>query len=40
MIVSHTMMMEGDLQAVVRIIRLTRELDRRPSGSQRRCSYS
>ena len=28
MIVSHTMMMEGDLQAVDRVIRLTRELDR------------
>jgi hypothetical protein len=28
MIVSHTMMMEGDLQAVDRMIRLTRELDR------------
>jgi hypothetical protein len=27
MIVSHTMMMEGDLQAVDRMIRLTRELD-------------
>jgi hypothetical protein len=28
MIVSHTLMMEGDLQAVDRMIRLTRELDR------------
>jgi hypothetical protein len=28
MIVSHTMMMEGDLQAVDRMIKLTRELDR------------
>jgi hypothetical protein len=28
MIVTHTMMMEGDLQAVDRMIRLTRELDR------------
>jgi hypothetical protein len=28
MIVSHTMMMEGNLQAVDRVIRLTRELDR------------
>ena len=28
MIVSHTMMMEGDLQAVDRMIRLARELDR------------
>src|ERR1700679_730285 len=28
MIVSHTMMMEGDLQAVDRMIRLTRDLDR------------
>jgi hypothetical protein len=28
MIVGHTMMMEGDLQAVDRMIRLTRELDR------------
>jgi len=28
MIVSHMMMMEGDLQAVDRMIRLTRELDR------------
>ena len=28
MIVTHTLMMEGDLQAVDRMIRLTRELDR------------
>jgi hypothetical protein len=28
MIVSHTMMMEGDLQVVDRMIRLARELDR------------
>jgi hypothetical protein len=28
MIVSHTMMMDGDLKAVDRVIRLTRELDR------------